>query len=609
MFSYVTICVLLLALSLPGTPSALTPYSSSYGSPRSHRFVRQCHDDQGFNETFEVAAQNTEGTPLQVKTFEDDIPNSYPHRFAYGHVAVISNSRDTLSVYEPDDIGSCTTKPFTTQHFLSESAKQHNCIYASNGGFFNVSTGNCLGNLYSDGRLVVNAQGIMNPNLGILRNGTIVVGYLTEEHILNLEWVNLVQGIIWLVRGGQNYVDEAMKMECDDLQTTGNMEKFVSTNSARTAIGHDKDGNVLLLHVEGKTDSPRGINLREFGDLLIAHGFVNAINLDGGGSATVAYNDTIINYPSEHCKEDGGAYRCQHLISSILCVHAECKCVHGTCVNNKCACNPGYSGNSCEEKLECATDCSGHGKCTPEGCVCDSGWVGNACHVECPDGYYGIQCKLSCNCTHGKCNHVTGDCTCFAGWTGVTCGTVCPNNTWGQDCSNTCIDCTEHGSCDSQTGECMCSIGWQGKICQVYRGTSHFIGGLSTRELGILVVLIGLVSLCLISISFNVYYCLKARTKQNNRVGRSSSSRGMRSPKLPAADMTAQEHVQRQIPIYREIQNINKNKSDNSFRMEIRGKKDSVTSQSRDVLEMIEKIQFEEDSFSEGDDTALLLKQ
>ena len=43
----------------------------------------------------------------------------------------------------------------------------------------------------------------MNPNFGILRNGTIVVGYLTEDHILNLSWVNLVQGIIWLVRQGK----------------------------------------------------------------------------------------------------------------------------------------------------------------------------------------------------------------------------------------------------------------------------------------------------------------------------------------------------------------------------------------------------------------------
>ena len=48
---------------------------------------------------------------------------------------------------------------------------------------------------------------------------------------------------------------------------------------------------------------------------------------------------------------------------------------------------------------------------------------------------------------------------------------------------------------------------------------------------------------------------------------------------------------------------------DNSFRMEIRGQNDTSHAQSRDVLEMIEKIQFEEDSISDEDDTALLLKR
>ena len=46
-------------------------------------------------------------------------------------------------------------------------------------------------------------KGIMNPNFGILKNGTIVTGYLSEEHVTTLEWVNLVQGIIWLVRDGK----------------------------------------------------------------------------------------------------------------------------------------------------------------------------------------------------------------------------------------------------------------------------------------------------------------------------------------------------------------------------------------------------------------------
>ena len=46
-------------------------------------------------------------------------------------------------------------------------------------------------------------KGIMNPNFGILKNGTIITGYLTEDHVTSLEWINLVQGIIWLVRDGK----------------------------------------------------------------------------------------------------------------------------------------------------------------------------------------------------------------------------------------------------------------------------------------------------------------------------------------------------------------------------------------------------------------------
>ena len=43
----------------------------------------------------------------------------------------------------------------------------------------------------------------MNPNFGVLKNGSIIVGYLTEQHVLGLEFQTLVQGIIWLVRDGK----------------------------------------------------------------------------------------------------------------------------------------------------------------------------------------------------------------------------------------------------------------------------------------------------------------------------------------------------------------------------------------------------------------------
>ncbi len=41
------------------------------------------------------------------------------------------------------------------------------------------------------------------------------------------------------------------------------------------------------------------INLYDFAELLIDLGVVNAINVDGGGSATLVLNDTLVNYPSD----------------------------------------------------------------------------------------------------------------------------------------------------------------------------------------------------------------------------------------------------------------------------------------------------------------------
>ena len=41
------------------------------------------------------------------------------------------------------------------------------------------------------------------------------------------------------------------------------------------------------------------IDLYNFANLLLKLGLVNAINLDGGGSATMVINNTVINYPSD----------------------------------------------------------------------------------------------------------------------------------------------------------------------------------------------------------------------------------------------------------------------------------------------------------------------
>ena len=50
-----------------------------------------------------------------------------------------------------------------------------------------------------------------------------------------------------------NYVNESMYLECSEHEDTGKMETFVNVISARSAIGHDKDGRLVMARVEGQT--------------------------------------------------------------------------------------------------------------------------------------------------------------------------------------------------------------------------------------------------------------------------------------------------------------------------------------------------------------------
>jgi len=541
--------------------SDLYPYTSLHGAARSERSVRECHAVQGRDEIFEAHDSSTSTSPPHIQYFTDNVAGSYPARYAYGHLATVSNPLHSLSFYEPGSPGSCSL-PVTPQYTTSYTSSQHGCTYAANAGFFRTSNGNCLGNLVSDGRLAVDGEGKMNPNLGILKNGTIVTGYLTQEHVTGLEWQNLVQGIIWLVREGENYVEYSQVMECGDLQETGSMDRFVDVISARTAIGHDKEGNVLMLHVDGKTDA-RGVKLTELADLLITHGFVNAINLDGGGSASAVYNNTLFNYPSDHCEEK--AYRCERDISAVVCVHPVCECMHGSCDDMwRCTCDVGYTGVRCEERVKCEMNCSLHGACGKDGCVCTAGYVGRSCHIQCPEGLYGLGCTRTCICTHGTCHHVTGACTCNSGWTGDTCTHPCPPNTWGVDCASNCTypNCTHHGVCDAVTGDCVCNTDYIGSKCDKAKGpwANRSLADVSVREIGMLALLIGLIALSLLSISLNVYFYLrnqKLASRPSRGANRQTITSSNRSPKLRVADMTASEHQQRQIPSQTQFKEVN----------------------------------------------------
>ena len=58
---------------------------------------------------------------------------------------------------------------------------------------------------------------------------------------------------MWLVRDGVNYVSESLLAECGDVQETGHLQYFADVISARTALGHDAAGRVIMAQVNGKT--------------------------------------------------------------------------------------------------------------------------------------------------------------------------------------------------------------------------------------------------------------------------------------------------------------------------------------------------------------------
>ncbi|XP_075052828.1 N-acetylglucosamine-1-phosphodiester alpha-N-acetylglucosaminidase [Mixophyes fleayi] len=439
----------------------LLPYnvSSKHGPSHSHREIRDCLPVTYGNTTHETWPSNnyTARPVATTRAFQSVFPNKNNlQKTVSGHFTFINNPLKTVSVLEPGGPGSCS-KNFTAT--VEDTVKHGMCIVAQNGGFFDTVTNSCLGNIVSNGRLVRDAKGIQNAQFGIRADGSMVFGYLSEAEVLDTEnpFVQLVSGVVWLLRNGEVYIEQSKSVECDKTQNTGTFERFINVISARTAVGHDKDGRLVLFHADGQTGD-RGLDLWEVANFLKQQGVYNAINLDGGGSATLVINGTLANYPSDHCVFDS-MWRCPRSVSTVVCVHepfcdpADCG-GHGQCVSGECHCTGYWTGSSCDV-LSCGpSNCSAHGSCTEGGCLCDPGWTEPNCSNACNQGYYGDGCAGECHCqNNGTCDHVHGTCKCPAGFTGLYCEEVCPFGYYGLQCHEVC-QCEKQCYCHHVTGSC-----------------------------------------------------------------------------------------------------------------------------------------------------------
>lgn len=80
-------------------------------------------------------------------------------------------------------------------------------------------------------------------------------------------------------------------------------EWFSSTllhkRAPRTAVGITRSGKLIFVTVDGRSRANTGMTLHELAQLLVRLGAREALNLDGGGSATMVVGGRIVNDPSD----------------------------------------------------------------------------------------------------------------------------------------------------------------------------------------------------------------------------------------------------------------------------------------------------------------------
>ena len=168
-----------------------------------------------------------------------------------------------------------------------EKATGETVIMATNADYYNMQTAQCRGYLIMEGNLIqVHENDEWNsPYFAVLKDGT----YEIRDYGTPTDDVEeAVSGPFFLLRNGEYRVGPEDK-----------------TLAPRNSIGLKADGTVVMFLADGRAGMSVGMTVYEVAQAMKAQGVVDAIYLDGGGSATIASrhegSDTIEiqNHPSD----------------------------------------------------------------------------------------------------------------------------------------------------------------------------------------------------------------------------------------------------------------------------------------------------------------------
>ena len=148
-----------------------------------------------------------------------------------------------------------------------EKATGENVVFATNGDYFNMQTGQPSGPLVMNGISWNKQKATREPYFAVLKDGSCV---FRDAGTPLDDVAEAIAGPFFLVRDGKNVATDK-----------------VGTPYPVNSVGRKADGTIVFFLADGRQyPFSVGMTQSEQADFLIAQGVVEALYLDGGGSAT-----------------------------------------------------------------------------------------------------------------------------------------------------------------------------------------------------------------------------------------------------------------------------------------------------------------------------------
>ena len=226
----------------------------------------QLPSDENVTETIDYGTPDEDGDGIVFKEIKG---NGYA-----GYMLIVLDP-SRVFVGKPDNYGGVGLT-------LEEMCQKYGAVGGINAGGFMDDSGAGLGG-FPDGLAVIEGEyyneGMESCFAGMDINNLLWIGYFSYDDVVAMQIRDGLSFGPILVQNGAA-VDE----------------KYLNSGvNPRTAIGQRGDGAILMLVVDGRQAHSIGATYRDIADIMLEHGAVNAMNLDGGSSTVMWYEGEYVN--------------------------------------------------------------------------------------------------------------------------------------------------------------------------------------------------------------------------------------------------------------------------------------------------------------------------